>query len=142
MPPGELYQLAIVVTALFVAPFNALARVVVLAWIAGHVCFALGVPELTANIAGQACVLILGKRHLRDAASLHAWLLSAPLLAINLCWAVGVISPWVGWWTVLIVATVQLVTLSLAVDSRIVHEVMSTWRENGGRGMFRVSTRR
>lgn len=141
MAPGDCYVLAVVVTALFVAPFNGLARVVVLAWIAGHILFQLGIPEVVVNIAGQTCVLILGWAYRHTAANLQAWLLSVPLLLINISCAAGWITPWVAWWTVLLVATMQLLVLSMAIDGNTVEAIMRIWRENGGRGMFRIGVR-
>lgn len=141
MQPGDYYELAIVVTALFVAPFNGLARVVVLAWIVGHVSFMLGLPERTANIAGQVCVLALGKAHLHGAADVQAWIFSAVLIVINIGCCIGFITPWITWWTVLLVAMAQLLVLSMAVNVATARAVMRAWRENGGRGMFRIGVR-
>lgn len=138
MNPGDLYVIAIVVTALFVAPFNAMARIVVLAWIVAHVGFTLGVSEIAANIGGQACVLVLGWRYRFDPANGQAWALSVPLLAVNLACAYGLINSWVNWWTVLVVAMAQLMILCLSVDANVTHQIMRVWRKNGGRGMFRT----
>lgn len=141
MQPGDLYVLGIVVTALFVAPFNGLARVIVLAWIVTHVSFMFGAPELVANITGQLGVLILGRAHRRSVADKAAWGLSIVLLGINLAGAGGVITPWVTWWAVLLVATEQLLVVSMAIDGSTAHAVTRVWRESGGRGMFRVGVR-
>lgn len=141
MQPGDLYVLGIVVTALFVAPFNGLARVIVLAWIMTHVSFLFGAPERAVNITGQLGVVILGKAHLRSAADKSAWALSVVLLGINIVGAAGVITPWVTWWAVLLVATEQLLIVSMAIDGWTAHAVTRVWRESGGRGMFRMGAR-
>lgn len=141
MQPGDLYVLGIVVTALFVAPFNGLARVIVLAWIVTHVGFMFGAPERAANIAGQIGVLILGKTHRRSVADKVAWALSIVLLGFNIGGAAGIITPWVTWWAVLLIAIEQLMIMSMAVDGSVAHAVTRVWRESGSRGMFRMGAR-
>lgn len=137
MAPGDLYVLAIVVTALFVAPFNAMARVIVLAWIVGHVCFTVGVPEVWANIGGQTCVLVIGARHLRCAPALMAWSLSIPLILVNLLWFVGIVRPDIAWWAILYSALAQLLILPFTITAETREAISRAWYTTSGRGFFR-----
>ena len=133
-------MLAIVLTALFVAPFNGLARVIILAWAAGHAAYILGAPEACANLLGQSFVLIVGGRHLRCVVCLFAWALSVTLVAVNIAWCAEILSPALCWWTVLCVAMVQLLVLPLALDRGIMGQVVEIWRDHTGHGLFRAKS--
>lgn len=141
MQPGELYMLAVVVTALFVAPFNGMARVVVLAWLISHVFYSTGLPEVWANVAGQLAVLAVGARHMRCAPTVLAWVLSLPLLLINALWLIGAVAGATAWWLILWIALVQLMALPFAIGSEAVKAVTHAWNETSGRGLFRVRAR-
>lgn len=138
MQPGDFYQLAIVATALFVAPFNAMARVVVLSWIVAHVGFVAGLSEPLANLAGQLWVAVQGRRHLRCLSSGAAWGCSILLIAVNGFWLAGAIEPPPAWWTVLTVAFLQLTALPFAIDTATLKAVTRAWYESTGRGLFRA----
>lgn len=141
MQPGELYMLAVVVTALFVAPFNGMARVVVLAWLVTHVFYSTGLPEVWANILGQAAILLIGWRHMRCAPTILAWGLSIPLLLVNALWLVGVAAGNVAWWVILWTALVQLMALPFAISNEALRAVTRAWNDTSGRGLFRVRAR-
>lgn len=138
MAPGDLYILGVVVTALFVAPFSALARVVILSWIVGHCFWIAGLPEPFANIFGQTCVLILGRRRSQCATSLIAWALAIPYILVNLAWIGGQASPVLAWWGVLGIALVQLSLLPWAIRGETLRAVTRAWHETTGSGLFRV----
>jgi hypothetical protein len=138
MGPGDAYVLALVVTALLVAPFNAMARIVVMSWIVAHIGFLFGTPEIWANLFGQSCVLALGWRHLRCSASIAVWLMSFGMVAVNFAWLGGRLHPEAAWWAILIIALSQLLILPFAVERNTQQAVVRAWHETTGRGMFRT----
>lgn len=142
MEPGDLYVLAIVVTALFVAPFNAMARIVVLSWIVAHVAFIAGLPEPVANLAGQSWVALAGRRHLNCAPSCVAWGFSLVLVTVNGFWAANCVDPAAAWWIVLTIAFLQLMTLPFAIEASTLKAVTRAWYESTGRGLFRTGLAR
>lgn len=136
MQPGDLYILGIVISALFVAPFSAIARVVVLSWIVGHLAFMAGLPEAWANLAGQLCVVTVGLRHLRDGMGGAAWALSIPLIALNTLWLSGGMQPNDAWWSVLVCAMIQLAVLPFTIEKDTMRAVYRAWHESTGRGLL------
>ena len=138
MEPGAIYMLALVGTALFVAPFNTIARVIVLGWMIGHVGWMLGMAEPWANILGQSCVLFAGIRHVRRWPCVTAWGLSLPLILFNIAWLSGFSEPWAAWWAVFWMASVQLAVLPLGITPTEIRSVLRAWRETTGRGIFRM----
>jgi hypothetical protein len=137
MEPGDLYVMGIVVTALFVAPFNALARVVVLSWIVAHLFWALGAPEQLANIGGQACVFFLGMRHTAGSTQLLAWILSLPIILVSIAWFGGLIEPEACWMVVLIAAMLQLIMLPWSIAGETFRAVLRAWHDTADEGFFR-----
>jgi len=137
MQPGDIYILAIVATALFVAPFSAIARVVVLSWIVGHLAFMAGIPEPWANLAGQLCVMAIGLRHLRCPMGGVAWALSIILVAVNVIWITGGLPPVQAWWIVLGAAMAQLAALPFTIETDTLRSVYRAWHESTGRGLLR-----
>lgn len=138
MGPGDIYILLIVVTALAVAPFSALARIVVLAWIVAHVAWIMGVPEGWANLAGHLIVMALAARHLRCVASAVVWGLSVVLVVIDAAHLMGRIDNGHAWWAVLSIALVQLVALPFAIDRETLTGVAKVWHRGQGGGLLRT----
>src|ERR1044072_9362279 len=138
MEPGEYYIVAIVVTALFVAPFCALARIVVLSWIIAHLAWMLGLPEPIANIGGQGSVFFLGLRRNEKNPELLAWALSLPIILISVSWQARLLNPVTCWWTILIIAMLQIAALPWAVSGAGYHAVLHAWRDAVDEGFFRT----
>lgn len=126
--PGDFYILAIVVTALFVAPFNGLARIIVFGWMAGHVAFTLGLPEETVNLAQHGMCVVLGLRYTRPRANLVSWALFAPLLAVDLVRFGSESHDVASWWMVLGLAGLQIALLPIGMNRK---EALAHWREWG-----------
>lgn len=137
MQPGEYYIMGIVITALFVAPFSALARVVVLSWLIARGMWMAGLPEQIANIGGQGSVFLLGMRRIDGNAQLFAWFLSLPIVLVSIAWFGGLIDPVACWWSILALAMVQLVALPWAIAGETYHAVLKAWRETVDEGFFR-----
>lgn len=133
---GDLYTLAIVATALFVAPFNAMARIIVLAWIVAHVGFLAGLPEPWANLGGHLAVAIMGRRHLNSYPGIFVWSLALFLVVVDLSLFGGVVQPVPAWWTVLGVSFLQLMILPMAIEVGTLTAVTRAWYESTGRGLF------
>jgi len=128
MAPGEAYFLLLGATALFVAPFHALARIIVGAWVAGHYLFLAGATEPLANLLQHAAVLVLGIRRLRTPSCLYAWLLGVFLLCADGLWLTGWIAPAEAWWSVLALATAQLACLPFGIDTAQRRATIATWQ--------------
>lgn len=125
MQPGDVYILAIVLTALFVAPFNGLARVIVLSWIAGHVAWTLGAKEELVNMIQHGAAAVLSIRYTRRSANLLAWTLFAPMLAIDLVRLSAENTTGVPWWLILSIALIQAGFLPFGMDENPIPR----WRE-------------
>lgn len=142
MQPGEIYQLAIVLAALFVAPFNAMARVVILAWFAGRGLWTAGMSEPLADFLAELLILWFGRHCQTRGAARAAWLLSVPLAATNLAWALGWLHVFVAWWVILITATVRLAILPFAIERESVANTVRSVHEALDRILFWWSRRR
>lgn len=114
--PGEVYFAGIIATTLLVAPFNALARVIVLTWFAGHLAYQAGVDELSINVTAHLAGLMIGARYLRSEACVTAFALYLPLLAIDLLRCVTTGHAETLWWAVLTTAFGQLIILPLGIE--------------------------
>lgn len=137
MEPGDIYILTIVVTALVVAPFNALARIIVLAWIVAHLGYVTGMPEAWANLAGHLTVFALGMRQLHSAPAIMTWALSIPLVVVDTCLLSGFMSPFHAWWAVLGLALAQLALLPFATDRETQMGVAKVWHRGRDGGFLR-----
>ncbi|MEG3179823.1 hypothetical protein [Sphingomonas sp. LT1P40] len=115
MGPGHLYYLGILLTALFVAPFSPLARVIVLSWLAGEFGYWLGAPLHWVNLAQHLTAFVIGSRYLRNEWCIAAWVMFMPMLA---CDALALIQEQevLAWWGLLCTALAQLVFLPLGMD--------------------------
>lgn len=140
MQPGDIYILAITLTALVVAPFNGLARVIVLSWLVGHVAWISGMPEPWANLLGQFCVMTLGAKHNGDHFAFIAWLMSIPLIIVNVVWLLGAVEPALAWRIVLVLAGAQLLVLPLAINMSTLRAVTRAWHDNADGGLFREAS--
>jgi hypothetical protein len=116
MQPGEVYILAVVATALLVAPFNALARVIVLAWCGSHLAFLEGVDELQINLVGHIAGLLIGARYLRTSACILAYGLFVPMIAADVLRLISANHDEFLWWVVLISAGMQLLALPFGIE--------------------------
>lgn len=134
----DAYILLIVVTALTVAPFSALARIVVLAWIVGHIAWLGGLPEPWANLGGQLTVFVLGRRHLHGGANTVAWGISLVLIVVNGVWILGRIDPGVAWLLVAYTAMAQLFVLPFGIDREMLTGVAKVWHHGQGGGLLRT----
>jgi hypothetical protein len=116
MQPGEVYVLAIFATAVLVAPFNALARVIVLVWCGSHLAFLEGVDELQINLVGHMAGLLIGARYLRTSACILAYGLFVPLIAVDALRLSGAGDAVTMWWAVLLTAFAQLSFLPFGIE--------------------------
>lgn len=138
MGPGDIYVVAVVLTAIAVSPFNPLARVVVLAWLVAHLLWMTGVPEPFANLIGHAAVFALGSRYLTTVPCLAAWVLSIPMVLTDALLIGGAISPAHAWWIILGVGCGQLALLPFGVDKAQRGAVLRAWKEHGNTHFLRV----
>jgi hypothetical protein len=115
--PGHLYYVGILLTGLFVAPFNPLARVIVISWLAGEFAYWLGTPPYLVNLVQHLGAFVVGSRYLRNEWCLIAWVMFAPMLV---CDALALIREQeiLAWWALLCTALAQLVFLPLGMDFR------------------------
>jgi hypothetical protein len=118
MGAGDAYIAAIVVTMFVVAPFNALARVIVASWTVGHIAYRLGVPELEVNAVQHMAAFVIGSRFLRGSSCLFAYALLVPMLAIDGLRLMDALPPAEGWWWTLSLALVQLSILPFGIDRK------------------------
>jgi hypothetical protein len=116
MQPGEVYVLAIVATAVLVAPFNALARVIVLVWCGSHLAFLAGAPEVKVNLIGHLIGFLVGACYLRTDACLFALGWFVPMIAADVLRLIPANYDEILWWVVLISAGLQLLFLPFGIE--------------------------
>jgi hypothetical protein len=113
---GDLYTAALILTVFLVAPFNALARVIVVTWGMGEIAYRLGVPELQVNLVQHLAGLIVGARYLRTTACAMAYVIFASLFVVDAFRLIGPGLGEFGWWTVLSLALLQLAFLPFGIE--------------------------
>lgn len=122
---GDLYTAALILTVFLVAPFNALARVIVVTWGMGEIAYRLGVPELQVNLVQHLAGLLIGVRYLRTFSCVAAYVLFGSLVVVD---CIRIMSPEfgaIGWWTVLLLALLQLLVLPFGIEWRQVAALRS-----------------
>jgi hypothetical protein len=130
MAAGDIYTLLIVLTAIFVAPFNMLALIIVVSWMCGHFAYVTGLPEPWINLIQHIAASALSWRcgH-RGSACLFAWALFVPLIVGDLLQFTSV-DPRLLWWSTLLTATAQLVALPFGADTRRARRVWARYKLN------------
>jgi len=125
-------------TALFVAPFNGLARLVVTAWLCARLLWTVGLSEPLANVAEHMAILAIGYGRAKGVCSVGAWMMSAFIIVFSGMWASGKLAGEAGWWFVLIFAFAQLAFLGLSTDRETARRVLEIWKEEAGQKMMQA----